>query len=132
MPTFEFQKLDVYKTAIDFVAIADDVIERLPRGRARLADQINRASTSIVANIAEGAGEFSKQEKARFYRIALRSATECAAWFDVLLAKKLIDTGDYAKGLELLDRVAAMLTRLVQKTGEGAGAGAFAGGDEDA
>ncbi len=34
-----------------------DVIERLPRGRGHLADQLTRASTSIVLNIADGCRE---------------------------------------------------------------------------
>jgi len=43
-------------------------VEHLPRGRAYLAEQLQRASTSIPLNTAEGAGEFSTKEKARFYR----------------------------------------------------------------
>ena len=38
--------------------------------RASLADQLQRAATSIPLNIADGAGEFSASEKARFYRMA--------------------------------------------------------------
>ena len=48
-----------------------------------MADQLGRAALSIVLNIAEGAGEFSKKGKARFYRMALRSTTEWAATMDV-------------------------------------------------
>ena len=69
MNGFDHEKLDVYQAAIEFVALADDVVENLPRGRAYLADQLQRSSTSIPFNIAEGAGEFSRNEKARFYRI---------------------------------------------------------------
>ena len=66
---FDHEKLDVYQAAIEFVALADDVVENLPRGRLYLADQLQRASTSIELNVAEGAGEFSRNEKTRF-RIA--------------------------------------------------------------
>ncbi len=83
MKRFDHEKLDVYQAAIEFVVLADDVVENLPRGRAYLADQLQRASTSIPLNVAEGAGEFSINEKARFYRIAKRSATESAAILDV-------------------------------------------------
>ncbi|MEM1418216.1 MAG: four helix bundle protein, partial [Myxococcota bacterium] len=37
----------------------------------------------MVANIAEGAGEFSPSEKARFYRMARRSAIETVAWIEI-------------------------------------------------
>jgi four helix bundle protein len=63
---------------MELVILTDEIIENLPRGRAYLADQFQRASTSIILNIAEGAGEFSANEKVRFYRMARRSATECA------------------------------------------------------
>ena len=67
---FDHEKLDVYRAAIEFVAAADSIVEELPRGRSYLSDQLLRAVTSIPLNIAEGAGEFSAKEKARFYRIA--------------------------------------------------------------
>jgi len=76
---FDHDRLDVYRVAIEFVAMANNVVEKLPRGRGYLADQLQRAATSIPLNIAEGAGEFSSAEKARFYRMAKRSATESAA-----------------------------------------------------
>ena len=41
---FDHEKLDVYQIAIEFVVLVDKVIENLPRGRACLADQLQRAS----------------------------------------------------------------------------------------
>ena len=114
MATFDHEKLDVYNAAIDFVALADDVIEHLPRGRGYLADQLQRAATSIALNIAEGAGEFSKKDKARFCRMALRSGTECAALLDVCRKLKLVDEKAASSGRDLL---------LGEKPGTGTGTG---------
>ena len=72
MNTFDHERLDVYQVAIDFVSLADDVVERLPRGRRYLAHRLQRAGLSVPLNIAEGAGEFSQNDKKLFYRIALR------------------------------------------------------------
>jgi len=83
MTELAHERLDAYKASIDFLAIADEVSGSLPKGRAYLADQLRRAATSIALNIAEGAGEFAAREKARFYRMARRSATECGAVLDV-------------------------------------------------
>ena len=64
----DHEQLDVYQVALEFLVFANDVIERLPRGRSHLADQLTRASTSIVLNLAEGAGKHSKPDKRRFRR----------------------------------------------------------------
>ena len=65
----DHEKLDVYQVAIEFVVLADEIVENLPRGRAYLSDQLHRAALSIALNIAKGAGEYAIEEKARFYRI---------------------------------------------------------------
>ena len=66
-------------------------------------------------NIAEGAGEYSSAEKGKFYRIAKRSATECAAIFDICRRLRLIEETRYTKGRELLMRIVAMLTKMAKR-----------------
>ena len=124
MREFDHDRLDVYRAAIDFIAVADEVVEGLPRGRAYLADQLQRAATSIVLNIAEGAGEFSPGDKARFYRMAKRSATECAAVLDVARVRALGEPARLQAGRDLLLRIVSMLVRLARTTPEsGTGTG---------
>jgi hypothetical protein len=60
----DHEKLTVYQVSIEFVVLADEIIEHLPRGRAYLSDQLQRAALSILLNIAEGAGEYAIDEKA--------------------------------------------------------------------
>ena len=93
---FDHERLEVYQAAIRFVAHADNVVEQLPRGRGYLADQLQRAATSIPLNIAEGAGEFAPKEKARFYRMGRRSATESAAVLDVCRCLNLLADEQHA------------------------------------
>jgi four helix bundle protein len=76
---FDCQRLEVFGHAVQAVAVIDELAEELPEGRGYIRDQLQRAANSIALNIAEGAGEFVPAEKARFYRMAKRSATECAA-----------------------------------------------------
>jgi len=128
MTQLDHEKLDVYQVAIDFVALANDVAERLPRGRAYVADQLQRAATSIALNVAEGAGEFSSKEKARFYRMAKRSATECAAILDVCSRLALVEREPLDSGRKLLLRIVSMLTQIIRrrdeiKSGRGTGRG---------
>jgi four helix bundle protein len=126
MNDFEHERLDVYRAAIDFLVVADEIATSLPRGRAYLVDQLRRAATSIPLNIAEGAGEFSPGDKARFYRMARRSATECAAILDATRALNLADKQLSSDGRALLLRVVAMLTAMVLRLsdpGSGSGSG---------
>lgn len=111
---FEHERLDVYRISIEFVLAANEIIKNFPKGNSNLADQLHRASTSITLNIAEGAGELSRNEKIRFYRIARRSATECAGIFDICERLNLIETTNHAKARELLLRIVSMLTKMVK------------------
>jgi four helix bundle protein len=131
MNTFDHERLDVYQAAIEFVAVADTISSHLPRGRSYLADQLHRAAISVALNIAEGAGEFSKKDKARLYRIALRSATECAAIIDVSRLLGLNHETELETGRQLFLRIVSMLTRMV-KSGTGTGTGTKATAYENA
>ena len=111
---FDHEKLDSYQVALDLVVLIDQVVKQLPRGRAYLADQLLRAGTSVPLNIAEGAGKFSASEKGRFYRIAKRSATECAGIFEICQRLNLIEEINYLKSRELLIRIVSMLTKMAQ------------------
>jgi len=108
----DHERLDVYLIALDFVVFANEVIERLPRGRSHLADQLTRASTSIVLNLAEGAGKLSKPDKRRYYLTARGSATESAALLDVCMRLKLIGETQHRAGKEQIVRVVSMLIKL--------------------
>ena len=77
-----------------------------------------RASSSIALNIAEGAGEFSPKEKARFYRMARRSATECAAILDVCRRLALLGEDAHLASRELLLRIVSMLVSLIKSQGD--------------
>ena len=111
----DHEKLDAYHIAIEFVILSDAVIEHLPRGRGYLSDQLQRAALSIPLNIAEGAGEYAIDEKIRFYRMAKRSATECAGVLDVCRKLQLLDEHKYVKGRELIVRIVSILTKMAQR-----------------
>jgi len=120
---FPYTRLHAYQSAAAFVVCVDVIAAALPRGRAYLVDQLRRAATSVQANIAEGAGEFSPPDKARFYRIALRSATECGSLLDTCQNLKLCNADALYEARVLLDRVIGMTTRLVQRFGYPPGEG---------
>jgi four helix bundle protein len=108
-----FQRLDVYQRAIEFLALAYDVVAELPRGNSERADQLTRAAEYVVRNIAEGAGRWSEADSANRYKIARGEAMECAASLDVLRLRKLVAEVPYERGIRLLEGVVAMLTKMV-------------------
>ena len=80
------------------------------QGNANLADQLRRAAQSIPQNIAEGCG---RADKAKHYSLARGSAMECASHLDVMKLDDLIEDELYERGIELLERIVAMLTKLI-------------------
>jgi len=107
-----FQKLRVYQRSIDFLALTIEIVGALPKGHAELADQLLRAAQSQPRNIAEGAGRRTTVDQGRFYTHARGSAMEAAAALDTLRVMKLIDDPTYARGIELLEAIVAMLTKM--------------------
>jgi four helix bundle protein len=112
-PHFDHEKLDVYQASIQFVSWADELLEQLPKSLA-VTNQLDRASTSIPLNLAEGNGKFTDKDRCRFFDIARGSALECAACLDVLAAKKLLTCAD--EGKDQLVRIVSMLVGLIRRT----------------
>jgi four helix bundle protein len=110
----DFERLDVYRAAREFNRCVEDLVTRHLRRQSDLADQLRRASSSILANIAEGAGEYSVKEKARFYRMARRSATEAGSLLHVISDRNRLPEDALAHAYELIQRIVAMLTALTQ------------------
>ena len=110
----DHRKLDVYRRALTLLELCDAIVKHLPAGRARLKEQLDDAAGSVVANIAEGAGEFSRKEKARFYRMARRSAIEIAAWFEITERRGEAPAPLVQRALSELEVIVAMLVKLIQ------------------
>jgi four helix bundle protein len=108
----DFERLDVYRCAIDFLALSVRVTAQMPRGQADLRDQLRRAGTSIPLNIAEASGKTGAADRARFHAIARGSALECAAILDVLLLVGAARPDDVEQGKTLLSRCVAMLSKM--------------------
>ena len=116
-PQFDHEKLDVYQLQLRFIAWLADLFEELhaakPRRVAETLDQLDRASLSVLLNIAEGNGRRPSQQRVRFLDDARGSVTECAACLDALVAKRAAALDRVAAGKALLIRVISILTKLV-------------------
>ena len=112
-PTFDHEKLRVYQDAISFVGWREGILSSCP-DKAAVKDQLDRASTSIPLNIAEGNGKWSSRDRCRFLEIARGSAAECAACLDVLVAKHRLAAADIEPGKKQLHAIVSMLCGLIE------------------
>lgn len=110
---FDHEKLKVYQLAISFVSHAESIRQGLPKSLA-VSRQLDRASTSIPLNIAEGNGKFTPADRCRFFDIARGSALESAACLDVLVAKKIMGPDAIEEGKETLINIVSMLVGLIR------------------
>jgi four helix bundle protein len=115
-PQFDHEKLRAYQEALRFAAWVEPIIEKLP---AKLAarDQPDRASTSIVLNIAEGNGKRSHPDRCRYFDIARGSALESAACPDVLVARQMLPRADILEGKHILVGVVSLVAGLIARFG---------------
>ena len=110
---FDHEKLNVYNRSIDFIAWLNPLFETIPKNLS-VRDQLDRASTSIPLNIAEGNGKFTERDRCRFFDTARGSALECAACLDVLQAKGAVAPELVAEGKDRLLAVVSMLVGLIR------------------
>lgn len=74
-----------YQVALELVADLRPIVETLSKHDSNLADQIRRASTSVVLNLSEGASR-QKGNKRRAYEIANGEAREVVGCLDCAMA----------------------------------------------
>jgi four helix bundle protein len=87
-----FEDLDCYKLALQVFHEAYRVIDLLPpEEKYNLADQMRRAGTSILLNIAEGYGRYHYLDSLRFYYIARGSIMEVLSAFIACHERKYTD-----------------------------------------
>jgi four helix bundle protein len=113
---FSHEKLIVYRRSIEFVAWTQPLLESLPV-KIAARDQLDRASTSIALNVAEGNVKFSSPDRARFLQFAQGSAVECAACLDVLVARGMKTSAEVVVGKGMLEEIVRMLSGLLDRLG---------------
>src|SRR6188768_744320 len=113
----DHEKLEVYQASLEFITWTIPVLDGLPR-RASVRDQLDRASTSIPLNIAEGNGKFTSADRCRFFDNARGSTLECVACLDVLVAKRKLTMEQIQPGKESLHKIVCMLIGLIRSNSE--------------
>ena len=111
--SLDHEKFDVYKVSLEFITWTIPLLDRLP-GSPAVRNQLDRASTSIPLNIAEGNGKFTSPDRCRFFDNARGSALESAACLDVMVAKRLVSAQEIQAGKVMLLKIVSMLFGLIR------------------
>lgn len=101
----------LYQRALELVDLSREILADLPSGSGFLADQLRRASTSVVLNFAEGCGKESAADRRRYFRTARGSVYETRAICDVGERLGVVAATKAARGRDLCGQLGAMLTR---------------------
>ena len=92
-----------------------EVANRVPHGYRSFADQLLRAAGHTVLLIGEGANRYTAGQQRQRFTEARGEAGEVAAACELLIALRLAPQVEAEHIIHLAGRVAAMLTRLIQR-----------------
>lgn len=114
---FDFEKFPVYLKAEELIRKLQPILkDNLVNKNTK--DQLYRSSSSILFNIAEGAGKYSKKDKKNFYTIARGSIQETVAILRLLKIEERISEERYDCLYDILTEESKMLSGLINKMNE--------------
>lgn len=110
---FDFENLNVYKKTKELNKEVLRFLKDTKSIDSYLRDQLRRASISMVINIAEGSGKFSKADKRNFYTTARGSTYECVSLFEIIFEEKQIEQGEFKYFYDKFETISKMLLGLI-------------------
>jgi four helix bundle protein len=109
---FNFEKLEVYNKALDFISQVYSVTNDFSKDEMfGLTSQLRRAAVSISTNISEGSAR-SKKDFSRFIDMARGSAFECLTLLQVSIKQVYIDEKEFSDLRNRLTDLSKMLSGL--------------------
>ena len=111
---FDFENLEVYKKA---KALNKEILGFLRDNKnidSYIRDQLKRASISMVINIAEGSGKFSKADKSNYYTTARGSVYECVSLLEITLDENRIEQLKFDYFKNQFETISKMLMGLIK------------------
>jgi four helix bundle protein len=110
---FDFQKLDIYQKAKAFHLNCKSIIQNNNLDRY-VKDQFGRASFSIMLNIAEGSGKFSKRDRRNYFITSRASVFECVAILDILSEQGIVEEAELKKLMMQADELSRILFAMIK------------------
>lgn len=110
---FAFETFPVYAKSEDTYLELKDLFKN-KEINSNLRDQLYRSITSIILNIAEGAGKTGDKDKKNFYTIARGSVQESVAIIRLLKLENTIEISRYNRVYSNLTEISKMLSGLIK------------------
>jgi len=111
-----FRNWDVYSNAKQLSILVYQLSSSFPDSeKFGLISQMRRASVSVLANIAEGAGRNTEKEFKQFLFVSLGSAFEVEALLDIAKEINFINESTHSEIVELLQIVQKQLNAFITK-----------------
>jgi four helix bundle protein len=110
---FDFQKLNVYQKARQAYKRVIQFLEITKNIPLKLRDNLSRASLSVMLNIAEGAGRFTKPDKKRFYIDSRASAFETVSCLEACNDLKIISSEELNSFNNEYEEISKMLFKMI-------------------
>ncbi|MDD5751825.1 MAG: four helix bundle protein [Candidatus Peribacteraceae bacterium] len=110
----DFMDLKAAQVAMDLVEEIYRLCRKLPKEETYgLVSQLKRASTSIVANIAEGFGRYTYLDKAHHFTIARGECAEARAHLLIAVRVRMLSSEEIQMSLSLVCQTGRLLSGLI-------------------
>lgn len=119
MKYLQLNDIDCYKRSLNLSNYVWEIVvswDWFPR--KTIGVQIVNSTDSIPANIAEGFGRYTKQDKIHFYRISFGSVMKSLDWNLKAKIRKLLTETQYQYILKELKSLPKEINQLIQLTKE--------------
>ncbi len=110
---FDFENLEVYKKSKELNKEILKFVKEHKEIDAYIRDQLRRASISMVINIAEGSGKFSKADKRNFYFIARGSTYESVSLLEIITEEQQLSADQFRSFYNKFEIISKMLLGLI-------------------
>lgn len=113
-PRFSHERLDCYQDSLKLAAWAFSLIDSVSLP-SRTCDLLDRSSTGLVLNLAEGNARLAPKDRARFLDTSVMGALRFAATLDITVAQELASSEGLQPGKQLVVQVVNQILGLRRK-----------------
>ena len=109
------EDLEAWKVGMDLVEEVYLIVKQFPKNEEyELCKQLRRATTSIVANVAEGFSRYTSPDKASKFVISRGECSEVKALLLIAIRLDILKRNEAQKALNLCDQTGRLLSGLIK------------------